>query len=212
MRTSTLLTFLSVASAEQIVAEERPRLLPGLLSILGNSADALQAPAVRAPRLRAGRPAMQFGFQNFDRDAVERDGLQILSPIAGAAKRDPDQELKKFKKKEDAVATGTLPAVAVLGAPLGGGLAIIAAALIADPNLVPSSTPFAFLNRFYPPAVEKKARDTATREKLEKAAAEKKAKEEAKKAEKEAAAKAEAEAKAKEEAAAAAAKPKAKAR
>lgn len=208
MRTSTLLTFLSVASAEQMVAEEEPRLLPALVSLLGPgpSADALQAPAaMRAPRpaLRAGRPAMQFGFQNYKREEAEREGLGYLSPIAGPAKRDPDVPLKKFKKKDDAVATGVLPSLAVLGAPIGGGLAILLATLVADPALAPDSLPFDFLNGLYPPAIEKKIQVKAAVEKAEKAKKAAAEKEAAKKAEKEAE-----EAKAK----AAEAAPKAKAR
>jgi len=142
---------------------------------------------------------MQFGFQNFDRSAVERDGLQILSPIAGAAKRDKDTKLKKYKKDENAVLTGTPKALAVMATLPGGLLAIVLAALVADPNLVPDSLPFGFLNPFYPPAVAKKAEVKAAVDKKE---AEQKAAEakEKKKAEEAAAAKAaeEAAAKAKE--------------
>lgn len=198
MPTSTLLILLTIVSAEQMVPEEERRFLPGSVSLFGQSADALQAPAgMREPRraaLRARSPAMQFGFQNFDRSKVERDGLQILSPIAGAAKRDKDTPLKKFKKDDNAVLTGTPQTLAVLGAAPAGFLAIILAALFADPALTPDSLPFEFLNRWYPPAIETKARVKAAVEKKE---AENKAQ-----AEKEAKKKAEAEAKKAAEAAA----------
>ena len=44
--------------------------------------------------------------------------------------------LKKFKQNDKAVARGLLPTLAVLGAPVGGGLAILLATLFVSPSLV----------------------------------------------------------------------------
>jgi len=143
-----------------------------------------QSPAP-APEPAKGGP---FGLSN-PFQSPEPDSKGVVAPTKAVSK----PALKKFKQNDKAVARGVLPVLAVLGAPVGGGLAILLATALVSPSLVPDELPFNFLDRFYPPAIERKARVDAELKRIQAA------KEAAKKAaaEAEAAKKAAAEAEAK---------------
>jgi len=130
---------------------------------------------------RSATPVMQFGG-NFFKSADEK--------MPAKKNRVAKTKLKKFQKSEKAAVRGPA-SLAVLGAPLAGLPAILLAASLANPAIIPDKTPFAFLDGFYPPAVERAAQVKAINEKnaaieKEKAEAEKKKNAEKKKAEEEA--------------------------
>lgn len=205
----------------ELPPREEPRLLPTLLSVLG-SADAFQVGGpLRAPQ-RSASPVMQlrnpfkapapapepakgpFGLSNpFQSSEPASKG------VVASTKAVRKPALKKFKQNDKAVARGLLPTLAVLGAPVGGGLAILLATLFVSPSLAPDGLPFNFLDQFYPPAIERKARVAKEVKAIEEVKEAEKKKEAAKKAAAEAEAKKAEEEKAKEEAKKAKAAPKA---
>lgn len=80
---------------------------------------------------------------------------------------------------EGAVKLKGLPAIGFLAASLGAPLVVLVAVAIITSGKLPDQSPFAFLDGFYPPAIEKKRQVKLAREAAEKAEAARKAAEKA---------------------------------